>query len=189
MNRLWNRRPWDSTRAASASGRRRCLGHRRIWRPSLRRVPAWLTYCGWQARRASTYLAPRPSTTAVPSAHQRIAWCRCTLARGISLRSFAAMRQNKAAERFNDILAGVQPNLPETPAVTGRSGDRVISAPEGADPEIIRAIKPIKLHHDLSILFDRDGLGHLLVHFVAQPKSDCDSQRLKDMRHKTVSGF
>ena len=93
----------------------------------------------------------------------------------------------KAAERFNDILAGVQPNLPETPAVTGRSGDRVISAPEGADPEIIRAIKPIKLHHDLSILFDRDGLGHLLVHFVAQPKSDCDYQRLKDMRHKTVS--
>ena len=41
----------------------------------------------------------------------------------------------KAAERFNDILAGVQPNLPETPAATGRSGDRAISAPKGADPE------------------------------------------------------
>ena len=93
----------------------------------------------------------------------------------------------KDAERCNDILAGVQPNLPETPVAIGRSGDRFISAPEEADPEILRAIKPIKLQHDLSILFDQDGHDHLLVHFEAQPNSDCDYRRFKDIRHKTVS--
>ena len=50
-----------------------------------------------------------------------------------------------------------------------------------------RAIKAIKLQHDLSVLFDQDGHDHLLAHFDAQPNSEADFQRLKDLRDETVS--
>ena len=50
-----------------------------------------------------------------------------------------------------------------------------------------RAIKAIKLQHDLSVLFDQDSHDHFLAHFEAQPNSEADFQRLKDLRDETVS--
>ena len=73
------------------------------------------------------------------------------------------------------------------PVATGRSGDHVLTAPEEADPEVPRAIKAIKLQHDLSVLFDQDGHDHLLAHFDAQPNSEADFMRLKDLRDDNAS--
>ena len=71
----------------------------------------------------------------------------------------------KAAERFKDILSGTGPVMPSAPLATGRSGDHVLATPKEADPEVPKAIKAIKLQHDLSVLFDHLGHDHLLVHF------------------------
>ena len=71
----------------------------------------------------------------------------------------------KAAERFKDILSGTGPATPSAPLAT---------APEEADREVPRAIKAIKLQHDLTVLFDQDGHDHLLAQFDAQPNSETD---------------
>ena len=93
----------------------------------------------------------------------------------------------KAAERFKDILSGTGPVMPSAPLATGRSGDHALATPEEADPEVPKAIKAIKLQHDLLVLFDQDGHDHLLAHFDAQPNSEADFQRFKDLRDNTVS--
>ena len=93
----------------------------------------------------------------------------------------------KAAERFNDILSSAGAATPTTPVATGRSGDHISTTPEDTDPEIPRAIKPIKRQHDPSVLFDQDGHDHLTAHFEAQPNSKCDHQRLNDFQDETVS--
>ena len=63
----------------------------------------------------------------------------------------------------------------------------MLTAPEEADSEVPRAIKAIKLQNDLSVLFDQDGHDHLMAHFDAQPNSEADFQRLKELRDETVS--
>ena len=45
-----------------------------------------------------------------------------------------------AAERFNDILSGTEPALPDTPHAIGRSGDYVLATPDETDPEVPKAI-------------------------------------------------
>ena len=87
-----------------------------------------------------------------------------------------------SVERFNDILAGVLLNPSDTPGVPCRSGDSIISAPEGADPEIPVVIKLVKLQHDVSARFDKYGHDRLLAHFGAQIRSECDVQRFTDVR-------
>ena len=80
----------------------------------------------------------------------------------------------KAAERFKDILSGTGPAVPSAPLAAGCSGDHVLATPKEADPEVPKAIKAIKLQHDLPVLFDQDGHDHLLAHFDAQPHSEGD---------------
>ena len=107
--------------------------------------------------------------------------------KGHLLEIFCNDAAEKAAERFNDILSGTGPAAPNSPVATGRSGDHVLITPEETDPEIPRAVKPIKLQHDLSVLFDQDGHDHLTADFKAQLNSGCDFQRFKDLRDETVS--
>ena len=80
----------------------------------------------------------------------------------------------KVAERFKDILSGTGPAYASTPVATGRSEDSVLATPEESDPEIPRAMKPIKLQHNFSVLFGQDGHDHFTAHFVVQPNSECE---------------
>ena len=75
----------------------------------------------------------------------------------------------------------------DSPHASSRSEDNVLATPEEIDPEVPKPIKAIKLQHDLSVLFDQDGHDHLLAHFDAQPNSEADFARLKDLRDETVS--
>ena len=84
-------------------------------------------------------------------------------------------------ERFDDILPGVQSSSAEIPMNTGRVGNRIISSPDEADPEIPNAIKRVKLQHDLSARFDQDGHGRFLGHFDALLDGDCDCKRIMDV--------
>ena len=63
----------------------------------------------------------------------------------------------------------------------------MLATPEEIDQEMPKAIKAIKLQHDLSVLFDQDGHDHLLAHFDAQPNSEADFMRFNDLRDETVS--
>ena len=58
-----------------------------------------------------------------------------------------------AVEGFDNIFAGYGPHPAGTPVATGRVGDRLMSSPDEADPEIPNAIQPVKLQHNLSILW------------------------------------
>ena len=63
----------------------------------------------------------------------------------------------------------------------------MLTTPEESDPEVPRAIKAIKLQHDLSVLFDQDGHDHFIAHFETQPNSESDFNRLKELRGETFS--
>ena len=93
----------------------------------------------------------------------------------------------KAQDRFMKILSGTEQQPPFSQHDGSGSHDPVLTAPEHADPEIIRSLKPIKLQHDLSILFDQEGLGNLIAHFEAQPGGEPDLARLRDLKDDTVS--
>ena len=93
----------------------------------------------------------------------------------------------KAQDRFIKILSGTEQQPHHSQPDGSRSDDPVLTAPEHADPEIIRSIKPIKLQHDLSVLFDQDGLGNLMSHFETQPGGEADLARLQDLKDDTVS--
>ena len=93
----------------------------------------------------------------------------------------------KATDRFKDILAGAEPKSHDSQHTSSRFEDTVLATPEETDPEVPKPLKAIKLQHDLSVLFDQDGLGDLLAHFDAQPNSEADLARLQDLRDDTVS--
>jgi hypothetical protein len=93
----------------------------------------------------------------------------------------------KAADRFKDILSGAESTPHDSSHASSRSEDYMLAILEEIDPEVPKPIKAIRLQHDLSVLFDQDGHDHLLAHFDAQPNSEADFMRLKDLRDETVS--
>ena len=68
-----------------------------------------------------------------------------------------------------------------------RYDDCAISATEGTEPEILKVMKPMNLHHDILIVIDQNNHDHWFRYFMAKPHSDCEYQRFNNMRHKLVS--
>ena len=93
----------------------------------------------------------------------------------------------RAGENFQKILDGSeQAPEPRSQPESDRH-DPVLAAPERDDPEIVRALKPIRLQHDLSVLFDKEGSGSLYAHFEAVPGGEQDCTRLLELSDDTVS--
>ena len=84
-----------------------------------------------------------------------------------------------ADENFQKILTGSEQTQEPRSQTDGSRHDPVLTAPERDDLEIVRPLKPVKLQHHLSVLFDQEGSGDLSAHFEAVPggEPDCARQR------------
>ena len=92
-----------------------------------------------------------------------------------------------ADDNFQKILAGSEQPHQSRPHANDSLSDPVLTAPEHEDPEIARSLKPIRLQHHLSVLFDQEGFGDLFTHFEAVPDGESDCARLGDLKDDTVS--
>ena len=100
---------------------------------------------------------------------------------------FCSDAADLADDNFQKILAGFEQPQESRLQTSDNWHDLVLTAPERDDPEIVRPLKPVRLQHHLSVLFDQEGIGDLFAHFEAAPGGEPDCARLSDLKDDTVS--